>query len=311
MNLKNKKIGVLYGGTSSEREISIRSGENIYQALKRKGYHVIKIDMDRHVAKILEKKKIDFVYIILHGSPGEDGTIQGMLDIMGIPYTGSGVLGSSMGLNKIITKQLFKMNKIPTPDYSIIKEKIFFEEIKALGTPLIFKPYAEGSSVGVKKFNSMEEFNSEIEDLIRKYKYGLVEKFLSGINITIGVLENKTEIIALPILQLMPENEFYDFESKYTKGKTRFILPAELNEELTVQAKNLAIKVHQVLWCYGVSRVDMLVVDNQLYVLEVNTIPGMTETSDLPAEAEAMGISFDDLVEKILISGWERQETHV
>lgn len=311
MNLKNKKIGVLYGGTSNEREISLRSGENIYQALKRKGYHVIKIDMDRQVAKILEKEKIDFVYLILHGAPGEDGTIQGLLDIMGIPYTGSGVLGSSMGMNKIVTKQLFQTNKIPTPNYSIIKEKIFLEEIKALGTPLIFKPYAEGSSVGIKKFNSLEEFNSEIEDLIRTYRYGLVEKFLSGINITIGVLEDKKEIMALPILQLMPENEFYDFESKYTKGKTRFILPAELNEELTVQAKNLAIKAHQVLWCYGVSRVDMLVVQNQLYVLEVNTIPGMTETSDLPAEAEAMGISFDDLVEKILISGWERQEAHV
>ncbi len=198
------------------------------------------------------------------------------------------------------------MNNIPTPEYSMIKEKIDFEAIERFGMPIIFKPYAEGSSVGVVKFNLMIDFKNQINDLLKQFKYGIVEKFIQGIQITIGVLENKNDIFALPILQLIPENEFYDFEAKYTKGKTKFIVPAELSKELAKRSQELAVKSHKVLWCYGVSRVDMIVSDNNIYVLEVNTIPGMTDMSDLPAEAKAIGMEYDDLVERILISGWER-----
>ena len=231
--LKKMNIGVIYGGQSSEREVSLKSGERVYQALQSKGYAVFKINLDKDIVEILKKKKIDFAYIILHGCPGEDGTIQGLLELLSIPYTGSGVLGSAISMNKIITKQLFIYNKISTPAFSIIKEKIDFQEIEKLGEPLIFKPFAEGSSVGVIKFKTFNEFKNKINELIDVYKYGIVEKFISGKNITIGVLEGKDYIKALPILELVPENEFYDFEAKYTKGKTKFIVPAIMDEELT------------------------------------------------------------------------------
>ncbi|MDD5065820.1 MAG: ATP-grasp domain-containing protein [bacterium] len=197
-------------------------------------------------------------------------------------------------------------NHIPTPGFSLIRERADGKEIKALGTPLIFKPYKEGSSVGVKKFNTFEELEADMDRLLGLYRYGIVERFLHGKNITVGVLEDRKGMTALPALELVPENEFYDYEAKYTAGKTKFILPARLDEEVVIRARDLALRAHQVLWCYGVSRVDMIVAERDIYVLEVNTIPGMTQTSDLPAEAKAMGIEFDDLVERILISGYEQ-----
>lgn len=304
-DLKQKRIAVVCGGWSSEREVSLRSGEKVFNALKKKGYQVIKIDLDRDFVQTLKKEKIEFVYNILHGCPGEDGTIQGMLDLLQIPYTGSGVLGSAMAMNKIVTKQLFAVNNIPTPAYVIIRDKVDMQAIERLGDPIIFKPYAEGSSVGVIKYNSIADFKKEIDKLLQQYSYGIVEKYLQGMAITIGVLENKTDIRALPILELVSKNEFYDYEAKYSPGKTEFILPARLDESLTRKAQELAVRVHQVLWCYGVSRVDMIVVDRDIYVLEVNSLPGMTDMSDLPAEAKAEGISYEDLVEQIAISGYQ------
>jgi len=305
MNLKDKKIGVILGGSSSEREVSLRSGENVYNALKRKGYNVVKIDLDKNIFENLKREKIDLCYIILHGAPGEDGSIQGLLEILNIPYTGSGILGSALSLNKIVTKQLFIANNIPTPEAIIIRDGEFErKELERLGFPVMLKPCCEGSSIGVKKVNNIEEFEKEIKNFIDRYKSGLIEKYIKGRDITIGVIEDETGIKALPILELVPENEFYDYEAKYTKGKTKFILPANLSEGLTNRAKELAIKSHRALWCFGVSRVDMVFEGENIYVLEVNSIPGMTETSDLPAEALADGIKFDDLVEIILKSAF-------
>ncbi len=308
--MKNKeiKVGVIYGGWSNEREISLRSGRNVMQALKNKGYEVVEIDMNRDIGNVLYKEKIDVAYVILHGAPGEDGSIQGLLELMNLPYTGSGILGSAIALNKIVSKQLFEANNIPTLPYVVLRDtdkldEEFFASVDKIGFPIIIKAYSEGSSIGIEKIDSMQDLKEMIFDFIRKYKGAVIERFIKGQDITIGILEDETEIQALPILELRAKNEFYDYDAKYTEGMTQFILPAELSEELTERAKSLAIKAHRALWCYGVSRVDMIIKDNELYVLEVNTLPGMTSTSDLPAEAKAVNIEFDDLVEKILISG--------
>jgi D-alanine-D-alanine ligase len=312
LNNRKLKVGVIYGGWSNEREISIRSGNNVIQALKNKNYEVVPIDMNKDIADILRKEKIDVAYIILHGAPGEDGSIQGLLELMNIPYTGSGILGSAIALNKIVSKQLFTANNIPTLPYVAVRKNdvisnSLLNKINNLGYPLIVKAYAEGSSIGVVKVDSSEELENMLPDFIEKYKAAVIEKFVKGKDITIGILETKSEIIALPILELRAKNEFYDYEAKYTKGMTEFVLPAELPDDITERAKKIAIEAHKALWCYGVSRVDMIVNNNDLYVLEVNTLPGMTTTSDLPAQAENFGIGFDDLVEKILLSGLEAE----
>ncbi len=309
MLTKKLRVGVIFGGWSSEREVSLRSGKNVISALESKGYEVIPIDMDKNIGKKLYDLKIDIAYIILHGAPGEDGTIQGLLELMGIPYTGSGVLGSAIALNKIVSKQLFVANNIPTLPFIPIRGKVeenFFNEVEKIGFPLMLKAATEGSSIGVEKINNMEELKNRINDFIDNYSIAIVEKYMKGKDITIGILEDKDDIIALPILELRAKKEFYDYEAKYTEGMTDFILPAELSEEITEKAKELAIKAHRALWCYGVSRVDMIVNKEDIYVLEVNTLPGMTATSDLPAEAKEYGIEFNDLVEKILLSGLNR-----
>jgi len=305
--IKKKKIAVICGGWSSERDVSLRSGENVFNALKSKGYNVVKIDLDENIVENLKKEKVDFAYIALHGSPGEDGTIQGLLEIINIPYTGSGVLGSAISLDKIVSKQIFIANNIPTPPFYIIREKqIDFEEIKKLGFPIIFKPREEGSSIGIKKIDTFEKAKKDLVELAEKYKDGIVEKFIKGKDITVGVLDEGKSTYALPILELRPKKEFYDYEAKYTKGLTEFIIPAQIDEELTKYIMDLAVKTHKAVFCYGVSRVDMVVKERDVFVLEVNSLPGMTDTSDLPAEAKAMGISFPELVEKILLSGFNR-----
>ncbi len=312
MDLKKLKIGIILGGSSSEREVSLRSGDNVFQAIKRKGYNAVKIDLNKNIVENLKKEKIDIAYIILHGAPGEDGTIQGLLEILGIPYTGSGILGSAISLNKIVTKQLFVANNIPTPPAVILRDKftkIEKEEVLKLGFPVMLKPASEGSSIGVKKIYNLEELEENIDDFLKKYRDGIIEKYIRGKDITVGVIEVNKQIKALPILELLPESDFYDYEAKYTKGKTKFILPAELNAEITEKVKELAVKAHKAVWCYGVSRVDMVVdQEGNIYVLEVNSIPGMTETSDLPAEAKTDGIEFDELVEIILQSAFIKRK---
>lgn len=303
--LQEKKIGVIYGGPSSEREISIRSANNVMKALEIKNYNAVKIDLDTNITENIKKEGIDMAYIILHGQPGEDGSIQGLLDLLDIPYTGSGILGSAVAMNKIITKQLFSASGIPTPPYCIISEEIDWTAIDDLGYPVIFKPHSEGSSIGIEKFDSKEEAEKRLPELISTFSTGVVEKFISGREITVGVIDEENGSISLPLLELIPKNEFYDFEAKYTQGLTEFICPAKLEKELEEKIKRTAIQAHKILWCKNVSRVDFIYTDTDIYVLEVNTIPGMTDTSDLPAEAKAMGIDFPDLVEKILINSWK------
>jgi len=291
------KIGVLYGGWSSEREISILSGKRVASALRNRGYEVLEIDVGQDIAEVLSKNKIDIAYVMLHGKPGEDGTIQGLLETMGIPYTGSGVLASALVINKVITKKIFKYSGIPTPEfkYPVNKDEI------PLDLPYLIKPVSEGSSVGMTIVRKKEQHRKAVS---KAHEYGdcFAEKFINGKEITIGILGE----LALPILELIPKKEFYDYEAKYTKGMTEFIIPARLSEDISKMSKNLALKAHRALGCRDFSRVDFIVDESNVFVIEVNTIPGMTELSDIPAEAKAMGMGYDELVERILKLALER-----
>lgn len=305
------RVMVLMGGTSKEREISLRSGENVAVALQQKGYEVQKIDFKENSIQDLINCNADVAYIILHGKPGEDGIVQGMLEILDIPYTGSGVMASSIAINKKFSKRIFNAMNIPTSKYVELNENeglnIWKNKIESvLKFPVILKPVSEGSSIGVIKINDSDQLSDILIKNKDIYSEQIAEEFHAGKEVTVGILGNDTDLNALPVLELVPENDFYDYEAKYKKGLTKFIIPAELDEELTEKVKKTAIQAHNALGCYGVSRVDMIVSGNEIYVLEVNTIPGMTETSDLPAQAKAAGIEFPELVDKIVKLGMER-----
>lgn len=298
---KNIKIAVLCGGFSSEREVSLRSGKNCYEALLRLGYKNTKlVDVTTNIANDL--KNFDVAYNALHGKFGEDGCIQGLLEILKIPYTGCGVMASSVGMNKEYTKKILRdsgLNLIQS--VCTAKEDDVFEAVKDLKYPLMIKPVCEGSSFGMSKVNSKDELQKAVDEA-RKYNQDvLIEEYIVGVNVTVGVIEKDGKPFATDVLELRPHNEWYDYEAKYTKGMTDFILPAEISQEMTVLVKEQAIKAFKACSCSGVSRIDFIITDLP-YILEINTSPGMTDTSDLPAQSASMGISYDELVELILMS---------
>lgn len=301
---KDAKIAVLCGGMSSEREVSLRSGKNCHAALLRLGYkNAIIIDVDDKITEKLGPGKFEFAYNALHGKYGEDGCIQGLLEILKLPYTGCGVMSSAICMNKEYTKKILSTENVPLiKSVFICEDENVLEAVKGLNYPLMVKPVSEGSSFGMSKVDNETQLLSAIKDA-RKYNPGvLIEEYLVGICATVGVLENDGEIFATEILELRPKNEWYDYEAKYTKGMTEFILPAQLSEEMSAKVKEIAVKAHMTANCSGVSRVDFHIVNNVPYVLEINTSPGMTDTSDLPAQAECMGIDYDTLVLLILNS---------
>lgn len=305
-NFRGKKIGVLCGGTSAEREVSIRSGNKIFNALKKLGLDAKLIVVEGDFIGEILKEKIDIAFVIFHGKPGEDGKVQGFLDLLGIPYTGSGVLASACGMNKFISKKIFMASGIPTPPgvmiyrYEELNEKL--KEVERLGLPVIVKPKDEGSSIGVEIIKEKKE----LKEVLRKKRdiYGdiLVEKYIKGKIVTTGILGTGKDAFALPVLELRPvRREFYDYFAKYTKGETEFIIPAELPQDVYKKLQEYSLMAHRVLECRGFSRVDAVVSDNnEIFILEVNTLPGMTELSDLPAEAKKAGLSYEDLVLFIL-----------
>ncbi len=330
---KDTVVGVLYGGLSNEREVSLRSGKNCYNALLRLGYkNTVLIDVSENLTDDLKEQAVEVAFLCLHGKYGEDGTVQGLLELMKLPYTGSGVLSSALAMNKPLTKRVLTAQGLPFPKSFVIEEHesdTFDQFVKTLpAPPVMVKPLNEGSSVGVFKIEDASELSNCVKTTLREFGGAIVEGFVSGQEITIGVLEEGAEsaakssgggavngtavlahsgttLVALPILELRPKSKagFYDYEAKYTAGMTDFILPAELNETRTLEAQELAKKTFRALNCSGYARVDMIAGhDGKLYILEVNTLPGMTDTSDLPAMAEVAGISYDQLVERILQS---------
>jgi D-alanine-D-alanine ligase len=293
--LQKKVIGVLYGGWSSEREISLGSGECVIKALKRQGFKVKPIDVQRDFVKKI--KAIDIAFIALHGHPGEDGTIQAMLDFLGIPYTGSGVLGSAIGMDKIISKRLFGALNIPTPPYYYNEEINIDEAIANLDFPMVIKPRAEGSSVGITIVETRIELERALKRA-RKFGRAFLEKYIPGMMATCGILSD----VPLPILEIAPRTrKFYDYKAKYTKGTTEYIIPARIPEKNYKETQNQALAAHRAIGAHGFSRVDFVLDKNHdPYVLEVNTIPGLLTESNLPLEARAIGLGYDELIYEIL-----------
>ncbi len=305
---KNSKIGVLCGGLSNEREVSLRSGRNVFKALIELGYKdVTLIDVDRNIASTLSETKIEYAFNVLHGRYGEDGCVQGILEFLNIPYTGCNVMASAICMDKIMTKKVLSTNKnIPLikSENATSKEEAI-EKIKNLNFPIIIKPSKEGSSIGMTKVNKNDEtLNTALDEAFKCDKEILIEEYLEGKSATVGVLEtfenNEHKIFATPILGFKTKTEWYDYEAKYTKGLTEFILPADFDKDLTKKIQDIALLAHKLTGCKGLSRVDFLVHNNIPYVLEINTNPGMTDTSDLPAQANAMGIDYNQLVDIIL-----------
>jgi len=299
------RVALISGGRSAEREVSVNSAKQVYQTLDKEKYDIRQYDPRDDLAKLLaDAREIDVALIILHGRLGEDGTIQGMLELLDIPYHGSGVLGSALGMNKIIAKRLYEHAGLPVARWLVLEgdepNPASLVE-KTLGFPAVVKPEQEGSTIGITIVGKPEELGPALE-LARRYdRLVLVEEFLKGVEITGAVLGNRNPQ-ALPLVEIIPGDKygFFTYEAKYTPGATREICPARLSEALTRKAQEYAVRAHQALKCRGYSRTDMIACDDEVYILETNTIPGMTATSLFPQAAAAAGISFSELLDRLI-----------
>ncbi len=307
IDLKNKdiKIAVLCGGMSNERDVSLRSGKKVYESLIKQGFkNSVLIDVDENVASKLKDAKIEYAYNALHGKFGEDGCIQGLLEILKIPYTGCGVLSSSICMDKAYTKLVLAQNKeIPLIKSVLLgkDEKNIVEKVKGLNFPLMLKPVCEGSSIGMFCVNDEKELVEKFDESIKCNQDILIEEYIEGTSCTVGVLEIDKKLVATEVLGFKTKTKWYDFEAKYTPGLTKFVMGAGFDSDLKEKVKDIAIKAFQACKCKDVSRVDFLVDKNQIpYVLEINTSPGMTDLSDLPAQSLEIGLDYDNLVLNIL-----------
>jgi D-alanine-D-alanine ligase len=298
--MKAKKIAVLMGGLSAEREVSLKSGAAVYGALVERGYNAVSLDVGRDIASRLMMEEVDVAFNCLHGRLGEDGTIQGLLEVMGIPYTGSGVLASALAMNKIVAKVVFGANGLTVAPYVVLRGDDTFNPSEAgFDLPVVVKPSQEGSSVGVSIVREAAELYPALALAFEYDDEILVEKYIKGREIQVGILNDR----AIGAIEIVPKREFYDFEAKYTAGMAEHVMPAPLPEALYEKVLGQGEAAHLALGCSGYSRVDFLVTDSdECYLLEVNTLPGMTELSLLPEIAQAMGYGFHDLVEEILLS---------
>ena len=303
--MKKRTVALLAGGISSEREVSLQSGDQVYEALDKDKYQIRRYDPKIDLGRLVEDASIiDVALIILHGPYGEDGTVQGLLDLLDIPYQGSGVLGSALAMNKAVTKKLYENAGLPVPPYMIYdrNDNVNVDAcVKQLGLPLVIKPVSGGSSVGM----SIVRSNADLQDSLDKaFVYDsavMAEAYIAGIELTVGVIGNK-KLKALPVIEIVPDQsrEFFDYEAKYTPGVTQEICPARIDDKLTQQTQSYAKIAHQALYCRGYSRTDMILIDRKIYVLETNTIPGMTATSLLPQAAQADGLSFSQLMDNLI-----------
>ena len=300
MNIKEKKIGVLMGGLSAEREVSLASGAAVHQALCGRGYNAVRIDVGRDVAQVLISENVEVAFICLHGRYGEDGTVQGLLELLGVPYTGSGHLASALAMNKIFAKKIFQSAGLTVAPYQVMRRgDAVRPSMAGFSFPVVVKPSQEGSSVGVSIVKEAAAMQPALDCAFRYDEEILVEKFIKGREIQVGILDER----ALGAIEIVPKNEFYDFEAKYTAGMAEHILPAPLPADLYAKVLSQGEEAHRALGCSGYSRVDFLVPESgECYLLEVNTLPGMTSLSLLPEIAQGAGIGFEDLVERIVRS---------
>ncbi len=291
-----RRVGVLYGGPSAEREVSLVSGKEVAGALQRRGYRAVSlIDTGADLAAQLRKRRIDVIFNALHGKIGEDGCVQGLLEVMGIPYTGSGVTASALCMDKVLAKQVLLRNRIPTPSYQVVSADE--TAVPSLPLPVVVKPRSEGSSIGVVIVRRQRDMARAVREACRFDRDALVEKYVPGKEVTVGLLNGE----ALGVTEIRPAKGFYDFKAKYTSGMATHVFPAPLPGPLYRRALALAARVCRTLGCQGAPRVDFRISpERRLYVLEVNTLPGMTPLSLLPEIAAGVGIGFEDLVERIL-----------
>ncbi len=298
--MKKKKIGVLMGGLSAEREVSLASGTAVLKALQEQGYDAVAIDMGRDLARVLVKEGVEIAFICLHGRYGEDGAVQGLLEVMGIPYTGAGVLASALAMNKIYAKRMFQTSGLTVAPYQVLRRGDRFDPaVAGFSLPVVVKPSQEGSSVGVTIVRQMEDIDKALETAFAYDAEALVEQFIKGREIQVGILEES----ALGAIEIVPKKEFYDYEAKYTDGMAEHIYPAPLSADLYRKVLDEGEKAHAALGCCGYSRVDFLVTEKEeCFLLEVNTLPGMTALSLLPEIARGAGIGFAELVARIVAS---------
>ena len=311
--LTDARIGVLMGGQSSERDISLKTGAAVHQSLIRRGYDAVAIDVTNRLPQDLQAHKIAIAFLALHGPGGEDGTIQGFLDTLGIPYTGSGVQASAVGMHKEITKTLLAAHDIPVPPGTVISRgetpslvKILKET--QLKLPVVVKPASQGSTIGVTIVRHRNQWK---DALILAHRYdseAMVEGYIPGHEATVSILgKANIEVQVLPAVEIVAPGGFYDFSAKYQKGKTQYLCPAPLPTKVLRHISELASRTYKVLGCEGAARVDFRITSRgRPYVLEINTVPGMTETSLLPMAAARAGIDYDSLVEWILQSALDR-----
>ena len=288
------------GGLSPEREVSLTTGKSVFEAIQKMGLNAVAIDVDHKIAGNLERSGIDVAFIALHGTFGEDGTIQGILEYAKIPYTGSGVLGSSIAYDKVKSKEIFKVHGIPSADYQVFEKYQNDVNSRTLDLPVVVKPSNQGSSIGIAIVKNESEWPKALQEAFTYSDEVLVEKFIEGRLVAVGMKGEQP----LPIVHIKPKSEFYDYEAKYTEGKTDYLCPpVDLSQKEISRCEEEAVRVFRALKGRGVPRVDAIIDDQGTpYILEMNTIPGMTPTSLLPMAAKQAGMDFEDLVLEILNS---------
>jgi D-alanine-D-alanine ligase len=305
-------IALLAGGSSGERQVSLKSGESVCRALDKGKYEIKRYDpRDDLMTLIEDRKKIDLAFVLLHGRYGEDGCVQGLLDLLGIPFVGSGVLASAVAMNKRIAKEMYKSAGLRVVDHVCIQrgQRISVDAIRRrLGPSAVVKPVSEGSSLGVSICRSKDELLRGIETALRLDEEVLIERYLQGREVTCCVIGNR-QLEALPLIEIVPNPEyaFFDYEAKYTAGATNEICPAHTTKKETEKAQSCAKKAHRVLQCKVWSRTDMIIHDGEVYILETNTIPGMTETSLVPRAARAAGLTFAQFLDKLIALSLEEK----
>lgn len=302
------------GGLSEERKVSLNSGQGVYQALLEKGYDAVTLDLNRGNLGVISDIAPDVVFIALHGLFGEDGTVQGYLDLLGIPYTGSGVAASAICMNKIITKKLLIYEGFPTADFIVLQRSSFSRDnlvlgslINKFGLPMVVKAATQGSSIGTYIVKDEAMLLDSIEKAFEFDHEVLVEKFIDGDLLTVAVLGNNNPRV-LPIIEIVSSNDFYDYESKYTPGMCEHIIPARINPELGQRIETIAADCYKAMGCRGTARIDFMVDKaGNPYILEVNTIPGLTGMSLVPDAAKAVGISYADLIDTLVNLALEKE----
>ncbi len=313
--ISNLKIGIFMGGNSLEREISLLTGKSVLEAFSKKGVKVIGIDLrtekKEKIREIISENKIDLVFIAMHGEFGEDGRLQAILEELDIPYTGSDALGSKNAMDKVLTRRLQKIHRIPHPKFKVVKkgEQIKLNELlSGFGDKIVIKPANQGSSIGLHIIDKNSEVSKYLEKAFKFDETLLIEEFIEGMELTVGILEEKT----LPPIRIIPKEVYFNFKCKYTKGLTSYQVPAQIPKELEEKVKTLALKMHKILGLRDFSRIDMKVSQQgQVYILEANSIPGLTPTSLLPKAARLVGFDFSALCIKMIelaFKRWKRRK---